>query len=706
MLPGGSSGGADRIEEQCAQVDPDVCSRHVLNADLVVRRLGDHWDTRIRIDRPMGGLFRSWGGYRTRDHRMTSLLDDVVAGICPSFALINRHGSSHVEVLTGSVEDVEFIADIPLLNPEGKAQDVLALVPFQQIRERGYVVRMDNSPLRCLIVERREQVTIDELRALAGPPPELEGLQGFEVSDQDYANTVRRVIADEIGRGEGSNFVIRRDYRARTSMGAHTTVIAWLAALLAQEMGAAWTFAVCTPDLSMVGASPEQHLSVVPTGEGGRSTVQMNPIAGTYRHPAGGPSMDGFLEFLRSTKEREELFMVVDEELKMMSRICSAQVQVHGPLLKQMAHLTHTEYLLEGVSELHPLDALRLSMFAPTITGSPMQNACSVIAEYEQTGRGYYSGVLALFEVHSSGAHSLDAPILIRTAYLDGAGDIRVPVGATLVRHSDPEAEVAETHAKSRGVLQAIGARAESARSPRFELGRSSAAAAALHDRNTGLSPFWLKQQGRDSQGSTMSGFAVVIDAEDDFSAMLAHHLRALGMTVAQRSWSAPEIVECDLLIAGPGPGDPMDTDDPRIARMHEVIQERRVSGRALLAVCLSHQILAAQLGLRLERLNTPRQGLVLKANVLGESLQLGHYNSFSAVLGDPSQVPAGVDVHTEDESMAVSSLSGPGFSSVQGHPESVLSGDGTTALTVLIEHAMRTETVGLRHAEAGSPLD
>ncbi|MDO8731988.1 MAG: chorismate-binding protein [Actinomycetota bacterium] len=622
---------------------------------------------------------------------MTSLLEGVVAGDYSAFALVNRHDSSQVEVLVGSVIDVSLISEIPLWNEHGEPREVLALVPFQQIRERGFAARVDGSPLRSLVIEQREQVAIDKFLALAGPSPALEGEQGFDVSDADYADTVGRIIADEIGRGEGSNFVIRRDYRAHTSMAAHSAVIAWLAALLAQEAGAAWTFAVCTPGLSMVGASPEQHLSVAPTGELGRSLVQMNPIAGTYRHPVAGATAEGLLDFLHNRKEQEELFMVVDEELKMMSRICSSEVRVRGPFLKQMAHLTHSEYVIEGMSNVHPLDALRQSMFAPTITGSPMQNACAVIAKYEPTGRGYYAGVLALFEVHSKDGHSLDAPILIRTAYLDGKGDICVPVGATLVRHSDPVSEVAETLAKSRGVLQAIGARGARAKNPRLDLAQLPAVDHALQVRNSGLSGFWLQSKVKFDSRAGLSGTAVVVDAEDDFSAMLVQQLRALGMSVALQAWSEPQIADCDLLVAGPGPGNPSDLQNPRIARMHEVIRQRRASGRGLLAVCLSHQILATQLGLRLERLDQPRQGLVLTANVLGQRAQLGHYNSFSAVVDQASRPPADVCVHTEPDSEAVSSLSGAGFSSVQGHPESVLSRDGLLALKALATHALLT---------------
>jgi phenazine biosynthesis protein phzE len=439
----------------------------------------------------------------------------------------------------------------------------------------------------------------------------------------------------------------------------------------------------------MVGASPEQHLSVVPTGEGGRSRVLMNPIAGTYRHPASGAVVEDLMDFPHNTKEREELFMVVDEELKMMSRICSAEVRVRGPFLKQMAHLTHTEYLLEGTSDGNPLEALRLSMFAPTLTGSPMKNACAVIARHELTGRGYYAGVLALFEVHSTGAHSLDAPILIRTAYLNGDGDIHVPVGATLVRHSDPMAEVAETHAKTRGILRAIEGKGDSAQHPPLRLGSIPGMDGALKSRNEGLSPFWLNSVGAKGLGPKLSGNVLVIDAEDDFSAMLAQQLRELGMSVALQAWSEPQIAECDLLVAGPGHGDPSDLGDPRIARMHEVIRQRRASGAGLLAVCLSHQILSAQLGLHLERLDSPRQGLVLTANVLGTQCRLGHYNSFTAVMDTGGGLSGDVAVYTEPDSRAVSSLSGPGFASIQGHAESVLSTDGLLALEVLVTRAM-----------------
>ncbi len=88
--------------------------------------------------------------------------------------------------------------------------------------------------------------------------------------------------------------------------------------------------------------------------------------------------------------------MVVDEELKMMCDICHEGGQVLGPFLKPMTHLVHTEYLLAGRTDRDVRDVLRDTMFAATVTGSPVENACRLIKKYETEGRGYYGAALAL----------------------------------------------------------------------------------------------------------------------------------------------------------------------------------------------------------------------------------------------------------------------------------------------------------------------
>ena len=149
--------------------------------------------------------------------------------------------------------------------------------------------------------------------------------------------------------------------------------------------------------------------------------------------------------------------MVVDEELKMMCDICHEGGQVLGPFLKPMSRLVHTEYLLAGRTDRDPREVLRDTMYAATVTGSPVENACRLIKQYETEGRGYYGAALAILGRDAAGGPVVDSPIVIRTADVDLDGRLTVTAGATLVRDSDPAYEVAETHAKAGGILSAFG---------------------------------------------------------------------------------------------------------------------------------------------------------------------------------------------------------------------------------------------------------
>lgn len=623
-----------------------------------------------------------------------SRLAELSADPTASFVLIARDGADTVELLSGEVVDVDLLADIPL-TIDGTPREVFSMVPYRQVRERGFVAQDDGAPLRCVVVDEHLHLpTAELLTALPRTPVALHD-DGFDIADAEYAAIVEKVIAEEIGRGEGANFVIRRDFTAGIDVDDRTAALTWFRALITHERGAYWTFAVVTPGHIAVGASPEAH---VVAREG---IVTMNPISGTFRHPAGGSTKETLIDFLASTKETEELFMVVDEELKMMSAVCSDGGRITGPHLKEMSRLTHTEYMLRGRSSLDPRDILRETMFAPTVTGSPMQNACAVIRRHEHEPRGYYSGVAALFTPNADGGHDLDAPILIRTVYLQD-GTLRVPVGATLVRHSDPMGEVSETHGKAAGVLGAIGAidrdRVAEARSDADAPGAARALAddpaiaELLSSRNARLAEFWLNPQGEEFTGPCAGHSALVVDAEDRFTTMLAHQLRHLGLAVTIAPWSEvrdADLDAADLVVAGPGPGDPRDADNARIARMRAVVARRLDSDAPLLAVCLSHQILADRLGISLTPLDTPHQGLQKSVPVFGEDASIGFYNTFTARVSPGAMTVGDADVSADPDSGDVYALRGAHFASVQGHLESILSRDGIRTLERLVSHAL-----------------
>ncbi|MFH8564518.1 anthranilate synthase family protein [Streptomyces sp. NPDC017988] len=608
-------------------------------------------------------------------------LTDLLSDDRP-FALLRRRtpGRDHdtVEVLIGPTGTYDHLADIP----EG-----LALVPFRQIRERGFDVRDDGTPLTVLTPEETYELALGE--ALASLPAHDVRVEGgaFDVDDTAYADIVGRVLREEIGRGEGANFVIRRTYEGEIPGFDRADALALFRRLLVGERGAYWTYVVHTGDRTLVGASPEVHVRM----SGG--TVVMNPISGTYRYPAEGPTPDDLLAFLADGKEIEELSMVVDEELKMMCTVGDMGGVVVGPRLKEMAHLAHTEYELRGKSSLDVREVLKETMFAATVTGSPVQNACRVIERYEPSGRGYYAGALALIGRDGGGAQTLDSPILIRTADISAAGKLRVPVGATLVRGSDPAGEVAETHAKAAGVLAALGVRPGRPRTEgtRPALADDPRVRAALDGRRERLAPFWLRMQER---VDALSGHALVVDGEDTFTAMLAHVLRSCGLQVSVLRYDARGLREAVLahegpVVLGPGPGDPSDLTDPKMRFLRslaaEVIRDHEYG---VLGVCLGHELIAAELGLEIVRKDVPGQGAQTDVDLFGRPETVGFYNSFVARCDGAAALELGahgVEVSRDAASGEVHAVRGPWFAGVQFHPESVLTLRGASIVRELL---------------------
>ncbi|WP_019067790.1 phenazine-specific anthranilate synthase component I [Streptomyces hokutonensis] len=620
---------------------------------------------------------------------LTQLLNDD-----RPFALLRRrtpgHDENTVEVFLGPVSTHDRIADLPA---EG-----LALIPYRQIRERGFDVRDDGTPLAFLTPEESYEIPLaDALDQLPAHDVRVEG-GGFDVGDEAYGEIVGRVLREEIGRGEGANFVIRRTYEGEIPGYGRADALALFRRLLVGERGAYWTFVVHTGERTLVGASPEVHVRM----SGG--TVVMNPISGTYRYPAEGPTPEHLLDFLADGKEIEELSMVVDEELKMMCTVGDMGGVVVGPRLKEMAHLAHTEYELRGRSSLDAREVLKETMFAATVTGSPVQNACRVIERHEVGGRGYYAGALALVGHDSGGAQTLDSPILIRTADIDPAGRLRVPVGATLVRGSDPAGEVAETHAKAAGVLAALGVRPSRPReeSTRPRLADDPRVRAALDGRRTSLAPFWLRMQERSEE---LTGHALVVDGEDTFTAMLAHVLRSSGLEVTVRRYDEEGLREAVLahegpVVLGPGPGDPSDTADPKMRFLRALTAEvLRANRHGVLGVCLGHELIAAELGLEIVRKEVPYQGAQTTVDLFGREETVGFYNSFVARCDD--EAAAELEAHGVEVSRSASgevhALRGPGFAGVQFHPESVLTLNGAAVVRELVGQLRGTSTFSER---------
>ncbi len=443
-----------------------------------------------------------------------------------------------VGLVGGRRSVVESILDVPLeegVPDDGHLADRLLAIPFRQVRERGFEAHDDGTPLVVVDVETELEYSVDEVvAAIEDTGVEFSDRGGFEIDDDDYAAMVESIISDEIGQGEGANLVIGRHYRAQVADWSAATALTVFRRLLEREHGAYWTYVFFTGDRYLIGASPERHVSIH------HGDVRMNPISGTFRLPregdGGGSTQARLLDFLRDEKEIYELFMVVDEELKMMCDLCHEGGQVLGPFLKPMSHLVHTEYLLAGRTDRDPREVLRDTMYAATVTGSPVENACRLIKQYEAEGRGYYGAALAILGRDATGGPVVDSPIVIRSADVDLEGRLKVTAGATLVRDSVPAYEVAETHAKAGGILSAFGL-VPAAPRPQVDMAELVAdedVLLALNARNRRLSTFWLADQSGAAPDPGLAGKRVVIlDGEDAFVNMLRHLLGVMGMTYA-----------------------------------------------------------------------------------------------------------------------------------------------------------------------------
>ncbi|MGC4757612.1 chorismate-binding protein [Micromonospora trifolii] len=618
---------------------------------------------------------------------MPADIAEVVSG--HDYALVHRpeSGDDRVTCLIGSTSAYESVRSAA---SAAQAQNLpsLLLVPFRQVAERGFDVLDDDENLLLLSAREVHTFSRADFESLIGGAKPKARNGTFLDADAEYRAVVQRIITEEIAQGAGSNFVIKRTYSAELDGVDDLAMLTAFADLLQNERGAYWTFLVRTGDLYLIGATPERHVSM------SRQRMTMNPISGTVARGTADPDTEKarLLRFLADPKESDELSMVLDEELKMVASLCEpGSVSVTGPGLRHMSRVTHTEFTIEGTTGRPLADVLVRTMFAPAVTGSPIRNACRVIARHEPHGRSYYAGYLGLMEPPvGDSTFTFDSAINIRSAQVRWHGDswrMRTDVGATLVRNSSPQRELAETQAKVAAILSAVCAETvepDDLEPHRIDRPEPSAAddpdlVRAIRQRRSDINPLWF---GATAEYGAATRRAVLVDAEDDFNSMLAHQLSAFGYAVdiVPNEHAVRALDDDTLLIFGPGPGDPCDDSDPRVAVLERAMTRALTTSRPFLAVCLSHQILCRILGFGIHRLAVPNQGTARDVDWFGTRRRLGFYNAFAATSGKTTGLRYPVEV-VADSGGDITGLAGEAFVSMQFHPESALSVDGTTVL-------------------------
>ncbi|WP_018142218.1 anthranilate synthase component I [Thioalkalivibrio sp. ALJ7] len=202
-------------------------------------------------------------------------------------------------------------------------------------------------------------------------------------------------------------------------------------------------------DHHVVGASPEILVRL----EDDRVTVR--PIAGT--RPRGRTEEEDRaleVELLADPKERAEHLMLIDLGRNDVGRVCEiGSVEVTDTMsIERYSHVMHIVSNVEGrLAPGHsPMDVLRATFPAGTVSGAPKIRALEIIDELEPVKRGPYSGAVG----YLSWSGNMDTAIAIRTAVLHD-GELHIQAGAGVVHDSVPENEWQETLNKGRAVVRA-----------------------------------------------------------------------------------------------------------------------------------------------------------------------------------------------------------------------------------------------------------
>ncbi len=209
-----------------------------------------------------------------------------------------------------------------------------------------------------------------------------------------------------------------------------------------------------TEGVTLVGSSPEPMVQLR-----GR-TVISRPSAGTRRRGV-DDEHDRRLaaELIEHPKERAEHVMLVDLARNDVGRV--AEFGTVRPdefmTLERYSHVMHLTSQVSGTLRdgLGPIDVLRATLPAGTVSGAPKVRAMEIIDALEPVKRGPYAGVVGYLDWSGN----LDTAICIRTMFVRADGvTASLQAGAGVVADSVPEDEDLECHNKAAALLAAIPA--------------------------------------------------------------------------------------------------------------------------------------------------------------------------------------------------------------------------------------------------------
>ncbi len=191
--------------------------------------------------------------------------------------------------------------------------------------------------------------------------------------------------------------------------------------------------------VKLVGASPEMLVKVA------GKKVFTYPIAGTRRRGQTADEDSALAAELKAdVKECAEHSMLVDLARNDLGRISEAGT-VKVDKLRQVEYFSHVMHMVSSVvgtlkENFEPIDVLKSTFPAGTVSGAPKLRAMEIIHELEPVRRKSYAGTVGYMDF----CGNMDMCITLRTMRIENDSDAVIQTGAGIVADSVPLNEYRE----------------------------------------------------------------------------------------------------------------------------------------------------------------------------------------------------------------------------------------------------------------------
>ena len=291
---------------------------------------------------------------------------------------------------------------------------------------------------------------LDAPGAAARPSAREAKLSTGSLSEAEWMAAVAEGVA-EIRTGALEKLVLARDIVATLPDGVNAAEILRQLAVRYREC---WTYGVD----GLVGSTPEMLIQV----EG--RTAQARVLAGTLDRRdaegmAGSPLDFAERVLAGSEKHRHEHDIAIASLTTQLAPFSEAMNAHSEPFILELPNVWHlasdVKAELTEVEGHVPTCLALINALHPTaaVCGTPTTVAGALIRKLEHLDRGPYAGPVGWLDAAGNGEWG----IALRGAVIEGPDTVRLYAGCGVVEGSVPEAELAETWAKFRPMLESLG---------------------------------------------------------------------------------------------------------------------------------------------------------------------------------------------------------------------------------------------------------